>query len=341
MKSINFSTLSVNEIRSDEFQILQENACKNDLERLHKSLSDFVSVGCPACGDQKSYFRFEKYKCKFLECDNCATLYMSPRPTPEIMHEYYSKSENYEIWNKFIFPKSESNRREKICRPNLVRLINECKRLNINDATFLEIGAGFGTFALLAKDSGFFSRVEVVERTPDMSTACRAKGLNVIESAFEEIEHEMFKPVDVVACFEVIEHVFDPYEFLKCINKVLKVGGLLFFTCPNGKGFDTEMLGYDSPSVDNEHVNLFNPHSIAILLVRAGFEVLFIETPGRLDCELVRRAAIANKVDFTGTPFWNKIFINDYEKYGANFQNFLTDNNLSGSMRIITRKLLY
>ena len=139
---------------------------------------------------------------------------MSPRPTPEIMNEYYTKSENYEIWNKFIFPKSEFNRREKICRPNLERIINECKKLNINEATFLEVGAGFGTFALLAKESKFFSSVEVVERTPYMSKECRAKGLNVIESAFEEVAQEIFKSVDVVACFEVIEHVFDPFDFL-------------------------------------------------------------------------------------------------------------------------------
>lgn len=339
MKKLNYITLKVNEIRSDEFQTLQENACKNDLERLHKRFSEFVSVGCPACGDRKSNFRFEKYKCIFLECNICSTIFMSPRPTPEIMHEYYANSENYEIWNKFIFPKSELNRREKICRPNLERLIYECKKSNINEAKILEIGAGFGTFALLAKESGFFSRIDVVERTPYMSTECRAKGLNVIESAFEEIAHEIFNSVDVVVHFEVIEHVFDPFEFLKSINKVLKVGGLLLFTCPNGKGFDTEMLGYDSPSVDNEHVNLFNPYSIVLLLERAGFKVLSSETPGRLDCELVRRAAIAKKVDFTEDSFWNRIFLKDYEKYGENFQNFLADNNMSGSMRVIASKL--
>jgi hypothetical protein len=83
----------------------------------------------------------------------------------------------------------------------------------------------------------------------------------------------------------------------------LKVGGLLLFACPNGKGFDNEMLGYASSSIYNEHVNLFNPHSVAMLLECVGFEVLSSETPERLDCELVRSAAIANKVDFTGVLF--------------------------------------
>jgi hypothetical protein len=39
--------------------------------------------------------------------------------------------------------------------------------------------------------SGFFSRVEVVERTPHMSKECRAKALNVIESAFEDVAYEI------------------------------------------------------------------------------------------------------------------------------------------------------
>ena len=30
-------------------------------------------------------------------------------------------------------------------------------------------------------------------------------------------------------------------------------------SCPNGLGLDTKMLGSHSPSVDNEHVNLFSP----------------------------------------------------------------------------------
>jgi hypothetical protein len=38
MNSINHTRLIVNEIRSDEFQILLKNERKNDLKRLHKRL---------------------------------------------------------------------------------------------------------------------------------------------------------------------------------------------------------------------------------------------------------------------------------------------------------------
>jgi SAM-dependent methyltransferase len=338
MDNASSSPLGLNEIRSDEFKELQEKAYRNDIARLHKRLDEFVSVPCPACGSQRYSYRFEKYKCKFLECDTCSTLYMSPRPTPAVMDDYYSKSENYAIWNKYIFPKSEVSRRDKICRPNLDRIIDECRQRGFDKPVFLEIGPGFGTFSSLANDSGFFSSVSVVERTPSMAKACRAKGLNVIESALEEVPNDFLEVADVVVCFEVIEHIFEPIDFLVGVSRILKPGGLFMFTCPNGKGFDTEMLREASPSVDTEHVNLFNPQSATLLLNRAGFEVMCAETPGRLDVELVRRALLAKDVDLTADPFWRTLLLEKFDTMGADFQRYLVDHKLSGNMRVIARK---
>ena len=219
MKNNKLQALKLNEIRSDEFKTQQINAYQNDLARLHKRLDEFVSMPCPACGGKEATKQFEKYKCTFVECVTCSTLYMSPRPTPAVMDDYYSNSENYDIWNKYIFPKSEAARREKICQPNLDRIIKECKSLGMVRPALLEIGPGFGTFSALANESGFFGVVSVVERTPSMADACRSKGLDVIESALEEIIEEKHKVVDVAVCFEVIEHVFEPVEFLIAVNK--------------------------------------------------------------------------------------------------------------------------
>lgn len=336
--NINTKKLILNEIRSDEFKLMQENAYNNDLIRLHKRLDEFVTTPCPACGDQNANYHFEKYKCKFLKCEICSTLFMSPRPTPDVMDDYYSNSENYAIWNKYIFPKSEASRREKICRPNLERIVDECRQRGIDKPELLEIGPGFGTFATLANDSGYFGKVSVVERTPSMADACRAKGLHVIESALEDVPHDFFEAADVVACFEVIEHIFEPLNFLSGVSRMLKPGGLFMFTCPNGKGFDTEMLRDASPSVDTEHVNLFNPQSIIVLLNRAGFDVMSVETPGQLDVELVRRAVLENKTYLKEDPFWRTLLIEKFETMGADFQRFLIEHNLSGNMRVFACK---
>ena len=256
------------------------------------------------------------------------------------MNDYYTNSENYEIWNKFIFPKSEEKRREMICIPNLNRIMEICRLMEINDPSLLEIGSGFGTFASLVNDTRLFRSVSVVERTPSMANACRAKGLNVIESAFEDLAFEMKESVDIVCCFEVLEHVFDPIQFLAVVNKLLKIGGIFFFTCPNGKGFDTEMLQSASPSVDNEHVNLFNLNSVAVLLKRAGFELIQSETPGRLDVEIVRRAVIANELELPKNSFLRPLFLEKNDVADADLQRFLVEHNLSGSMRISAQKII-
>lgn len=335
-------SLSLSEIRSDEYYDLQIAAYANDLKRWHARLDEFVHVACPACAIDDAKYRFEKYRCRFVECQSCATLYMSPRPSPEVMNGYYSNSENYAIWNKYIFPKSEASRREKICRPNLDKIIFECKKRKLIGPRLLEVGPGFGTFAALANAAHYFDKVTVIERTPEMVEACRSKGLEVIESSLEDVRPEFIASADVVACFEVIEHVFEPVDFISGVNRLhrlLKPNGLFVFTCPNGQGFDTMMLEAASPAVDTEHVNLFNTSSIALLLKRAGFEILSVETTGRLDVELVRRAVLAGTTNITSQPFWRKLLVDDFAALGRDFQKLLMDHNMSGNMRVIAQKI--
>ena len=90
--------------------------------------------------------RSQKYELSYVRCRDCATLYISPRPTPAILGEYYATSENYAYWNKYIFPASEDARREKIFRPRGERLMAICQRHGVPRGTLLEVGAGFGTF---------------------------------------------------------------------------------------------------------------------------------------------------------------------------------------------------
>lgn len=337
MSKNNYPTLNIDQIRADEFSSLQETAYQNDIARLHKRLDEFISVSCPACDGKLSKNRFEKYRCKFLECEVCSTLYMSPRPTPELMNDYYTYSENYEVWRKYVFPKSEAIRREKISRPNLERIIKHCRLIDMPKPSLLEIGPGFGTFAKLAADSDFFNEIFLVERSPSMADVCRKKGLRVQGSSLEDSK-ELTESFEVAVCFEVIEHVFNPFDFLLHIRKALKLGGLFLFTCPNGKGFDTDMLQEAAPAVDTEHVNLFNPVSISVLLRRAGFEIISIETPGQLDVEIVRRAFLSNQTNLDKAPFWRTILIDRFEDLGVKFQHFLSENGLSGSMRVLAKK---
>lgn len=335
--SASAGAVSVADIRPKDLARGQVEAYERDVVRLLLRSSEFVQVRCPACDADQGRTAFVKYDCRFLSCPTCATLYMSPRPTPEVMADYYGNSENYRYWAQHIFPASEAKRRDRLHRPMLEYLTAACQRHGIDAGAMLEIGPGFGTFAQLAQQSGAFRRVITVERTPEMADACRARGLTVIQKPIEETSMAELGDIDVAVCFEVLEHLFAPVEFLSSAARLLRRGGVVLFTCPNGLGFDTFMLKERSSSVDTEHVNLFNPRSLEMLLQRCGFDVLELDTPGRLDAELVRETVTkdgAGQLD----AFLRRVLVDEWETLGAPFQKFLAANRLSGHMRVLARK---
>jgi len=313
----------------------QEAAFARDIARLQARRSEFVEVACPACGDARRHPAFAKFGFDFATCAECGTIYMTPRPSPALMADYYAASENYAYWAKHIFPASEPARREKIHRPWLERVAGYCARFGIDRPTLVEIGAGFGTFAALAASSGIFARVTAVEPTPEMAAACRERGVAVIEKRIEEIGDEL-GTVDVLAAFEVIEHLFAPRLFLEQCARLLRPGGLLVLSCPNGQGFDIAMLGAKALAVDAEHVNLFNPASLARLVGAHNFAVLEATTPGRLDAEFVREAALAG--DIALDPFLQRVLVGEWERLGWPFQQFLAANGLSSHLWLVARR---
>ncbi|HEY9691118.1 MAG TPA: class I SAM-dependent methyltransferase [Oculatellaceae cyanobacterium] len=329
--------LKESEIRPDELMKAQAERLANDVQRLLQYKDDFISVNCPACAANNFAQLYTKYGIQFVLCQECETIYANPRPKPEHLDEYYSKSENYAYWNKYIFPASEAARREKIFKPRVQKVIDICQRFNIPTNTLLEVGTGFGIFCEEIQKLGVFQRVIGVEPTPDLAETCRNRGIEIIEEPIEQVDFGNTQ-IDVIVNFEVIEHLFSPKEFLEKCYQLLSKGGILIITCPNSKGFDIVNLGDKSSAVDNEHINLFNLNSLAKLLENCGFEVVEQQTPGRLDAELVRKQIIAGNFDVSNQPFLKQILIDEWEAKGEEFQNFLSASKLSSNMLLVAQK---
>ena len=332
------SVMKEEEIRPDYLKVDQAAVVASDIKRLLSHKHKFILVACPACGSHSSTQIFKKQGLQYTICNDCETVYINPRPTPEILEMYYRTSKHYEYWNKYIFPASEAARRKKIFRPRVRKVIEFCKHYGLQPKTLLEVGAGFGTFCEEVIKTKFFSRVIAIEPTPDLAETCRKRGIEVIEKPVEEVKLKNIRP-DVVASFEVIEHLFRPQDFIKSCAALLPKGGIIVLTCPNVKGFDMEVLGKFSGSFDNEHLNYFHPKSLAVLLKKLGFEVIDISTPGKLDVELVRKAALEGKINVSKQPFLRHILIEQWEESGQAFQQFLSDNMLSSHMWIAGRKI--
>ena len=332
------ATFNENDIRPVDLLAGQELAVKHDIDFLLENKSRFETVNCPACQQNNSTFKYQKDSLDYVICNHCTTMYMNPRPSQELIIEFYKQSANYAYWNEYIFPASEAKRRQRIFVPRVDRVIEYCEKYGSGKNTILEVGAGFGTFCEEMLSRNYFQRIIGIEPTPALAETCRSKGFEVIEEAVEKIHFSEEDKVDVVVNFEVIEHLFSPKFFIEKCADLLKKNGLFVVTCPNGEGFDIKTLGTVSKTVDHEHVNYFNPDSLKLLLENCGFEVLESLTPGVLDAELVRNAVLEGKFSLDDQPFLNQILIEKWDTKGQGFQNYLIENQLSSNLWIIAKK---
>lgn len=331
--------LKENEIRPRDLAEGQKTGMAIDIGRMLSMREKFVDVNCPACESNHSFKKYEKYYLDYHECRNCQTLYINPRPPAEVLDWFYKGSANYEYWNNYIFPASEANRRSKIFVPRVNKVIEYCDKYNVNTGSLLEIGCAFGTFCIEMQSRKRFKKIVGVEPTPGLANTSRQKGIEVIEDVIENIHFNESDCFDVVVNFEVIEHIFSPKDFIGNAKNLLKKGGLFIVTCPNGKGFDFTVLGDKCISMDHEHLNYFNPKSLASLLESNGFDVLESITPGKLDAELVRNKVLEGIFDINSQPFLKQILIDEWDSKGDSFQQFLIDAGLSSNMWIIARKV--
>jgi SAM-dependent methyltransferase len=330
--------LSEKEIRPPELMADQRVAALTDVGRMLSRCSEFVSVPCPACGSGESTPRFEKNGIRYVDCTRCDTFYVNPRPSPAVLDWFYRDSPNYAYWNNVVFPASEAARRQKIFVPRVDQVLELCRKYSVPTRALLEVGAGFGTFCEEVKSRNQFGRVVAVEPTPDLAATVRKRGIEVIEKPIERIKLAANDLFDVVASFEVIEHLFAPKEFIGHMRNQLQPNGLLILTCPNGQGFDVETLGVLSNTVDHEHINYFSPASLTSLLESSGLEVLESFTPGKLDADLVRNKILSGEFDVSDQPFLKKVLIDDWARVGSSFQQFLVDQGMSSNMWLVARK---
>jgi 2-polyprenyl-3-methyl-5-hydroxy-6-metoxy-1,4-benzoquinol methylase len=327
--------MSVEDIRPKKTLVGQQRTFLSDLRMLLKGKKLFVHVECPACGSLKNAPLYHKRDLTYVSCSECRTGYINPRPTEQQLSEFYKHSKTYEYWSKYIFPASENMRLQQMFIPRVDKTLELCKKYRVATNALLEIGCAFGTFCVEAAKRDVFKSIVGIEPTPSLAAISRERGVSVIEKTVEETKFSDVQKFDVIVTFEVLEHLFAPLAFLKACRKALRPGGLVIFTCPNGEGFDIATLGTISDTVDHEHLNYFNPDSIQKLMKRAGFRVLEISTPGKLDADLVRTKVLEGKYKLTNQPFLQRVLIDEWETTGDQFQCFLSENKLSSHMWVV------
>ena len=311
---------------------------KNDIKDYFSSHNKFVDINCPACNSKEYKKEFLKDTFQYVKCFHCSSLFVSPRPTENMINKFYAESPTSKFWANRFFPETEGARKEKIFRPRAKAIASLLKELKFENRLILaDIGCGYGSFLEEMKKVGICDEIFGIEPSAELAACSRAKGFRVIEKPLEMIKNDEIN-VSCLTSFELVEHLYSPLKFLKNVNDILDENGIFIFTTLTISGFDLLLLGEKSKSISPpHHINFMSTEGLVILLERAGFEILNIETPGELDVDIVENMLREDK-NISLSNFEKYFFNNRDKKTKKEFQKFLQKNKMSSHVRVVGQK---
>lgn len=288
---------------------------------------------CPAC-DAEGEKSFTKQGFDYCLCDNCKTLYVSPRPVPEAFDKYYTESPSSIYWATTFYKNTADARREKLWKPKAKAVLSIFKTYNCAEHAIIDVGGGYGLFAEEIRKI-VKTPVIVIEPAPHLAEVCREKGLSVIEKFLENIqETDLPNSPRAFVSFELFEHLHSPKLFLKHLWNLMKKGDIFIFTTLSGAGLDIQVLWENSKSVSPpHHLNFFNPQSATYLLSSIGFDEVSVSTPGKLDMDI-----LLNNRSLINDRFWQSVLALSNESQMIQWQEFISKSGNSSHMMVICKK---
>jgi SAM-dependent methyltransferase len=150
----------------------------------------------------------------------------------------------------------------------------------------LDVGFGAGVFLKGATDLGWEAHgVEYSEAAVELG---RKRGLPNIQLGDFLTVPLLEGFFDVVIMSEIVEHIPDPFPFVRRAYAALRPGGLLYLTTPNGRGLSGRMLGVTwSVWYPPIHIHLFSDASARKLVQDGGFRDLEVTSAGLNPYEII------------------------------------------------------
>jgi SAM-dependent methyltransferase len=313
---------------------------RSDIDTFFSNNASFEPARCPACNTQDAQDGMVKYGFQYLVCSKCRSLYCSPRPQRAQLEDFYQQSEAVEFWANQVYVKTADARRRTmfVPRAQLALDITMDRKDARVSPVLVDIGSGHAMFLEEARRLGSFGDIIGVEPNNEFAALCRKRGFPVINKCAEDLQPEDVQ-ADVATCFEVLEHVYDPRQFLLSIREILARGGKLLLTTLAASGFDIQVLWEDSKSVSPpHHLNLLSVDGIQCLFERSGYRVLKLETPGELDLDIVANAYREND-GIKRSRFVEQLVLHDDDETKHAFQRFLVQHRLSSHIRVVAERV--
>jgi SAM-dependent methyltransferase len=239
---------------------------------------DFVPRACPLCGGEDarvlveatldegkltaSAFASRKLPeymhSRMVECTVCGMLYANPVLRQEALAEAYKDAS------------FDSGAESRLAAVTYRALVEPHLHALPNRKSALDIGAGDGAFLAELLALGFQDVIGVEPSEAPIKAAKPAVHCYLKCGIFaaEQFAAESF---DLITCFQVIEHVWDPVKIASDAHALLKPGGLFVIVAHDRRAFSARIMGTKSPIFDIEHLQLFDESTGVALLRNSGF----------------------------------------------------------------------
>lgn len=309
---------------------------EKEVERLLISRGNLVDVCCPACNGDRRKIEFKKFGLEYVECMDCKSLYISPRPSEEDINRYFIDSKALEFWRSHVVGESLKTRIRHLFRPRAMWVANLTRESFESPGVFVEVNSTYNEFLEEISRLNLFKVKIVLDPLMDIAESLKKEFELVNKSIMRVSPGEI--DADVVTAFAVINRVFNPENFLNGIRTILVDNGLLLFTTSTISGFDLQVLWENSKTIfPPERINLLSIEGIVKLVERCGFEIIELSTPGQLDVDVIRNAIRSD--DKLEVPrFISYLLNNRGEDAYCSFQEFLQRFQLSSHVRVAARK---
>jgi SAM-dependent methyltransferase len=265
--------------------IKHENAVAN-IETV-TALASEVRIGksqaCPVCGSEavsdfrsapdRFHLRRDIYHLK--RCAACQCVWLSSPPPPAEMSYHYG-----DTYHRAISTSGEANA-ERWAKQR--RKLAELK----DGGALLDVGCSSGAFLSTMKGQSW--TLYGIEIDPEQAGRAEAKSGAQVFTGDLLAASFAAESFDAITMFHVLEHFDRPRERMAKIFNWLKPGGVVYLGLPNigsweAQVFRTYWFGLELP----RHFYHYSPDSLRTLLFSAGFQEVWLQTPGSYATQSIR-----------------------------------------------------
>ena len=330
-RAVIYSDLKKQEIQPQPLLEKYLDLMKEDISKILPARS-LLDASCPVTGESEVQESFSKLGMDYQVSQTLGNIYLSQRPSMNLLKQFYVESSARKFWLKELWPQTAEVRKEKILLPQLGWawgfISQYSAEKNLCMAEFLPNHWGYR----LAADE-IFPNVNYRLIDPLFDTAGTERLVTDLDVS-DKIDNES---LNAAFLFEALDRSPNPAGLLESVKQSLKPGGLCFVTCLLASGFEVQILGKKSEIfVPPERMNLLSYEGINMLIKKTGgLEVLEFSTPGVLDIPNV----ISKLDSVKNSAFFNYLFsLRQDARLVKSFQDFLQLNCLGTFGRLVLRK---